>query len=69
MIRYIRNKTKAFAIYIVRRSAYYQDLNERFHELWMHTHLNNDIDYTRIDKDSLYGKCEKAVKDHSKHYA
>jgi len=69
MIQFIKKKIQAFAIHIVRRSAYYQDLNERFYELWWHTKLNNDIDYTRLQKDSLYGKCVEAEKKHERHYA
>jgi len=69
MIRFFKRKIQAFAIHIVRRSAYYQDLNERFYELWWHTKLNNDIDYTTLHKNSLYGKCVEAEKKHKKHYA
>lgn len=70
MIRFIKRKIQELAIRIVRRSAYYQDLNKTFHELWCHTKLfNNDIDFTRLHKDSLYGKCLNAAeKKHKRHY-
>lgn len=59
---------KAFAIHIVRRSAYYEELNVQFHQLWMHTKLNNP-DWDKCDKDSLYGQCIEKTKTHPRHYA
>lgn len=59
---------KAFAIHVVRRSAYYREINQRYHELWMHTQLNNP-ELRKYSKGSLYDSCVKTIENHPQHYA
>jgi len=68
MIQFIKKKMKAFAIQLVRRSAYYKELNKGYHELWMHTKLNNP-EWVEYSKGSLYDNCVETLKRHPQHYA
>ena len=68
MIQFIKKGIKAFVIQLVRRSAYYKELNKGYHELWMHTQLNNP-EWRQYSKCSLYDNCVETLKKHPQHYA
>jgi hypothetical protein len=68
MIRFIKRKIKALAIHIVRHSAYYKEINQKYHELWIHTQLNNP-EWSKCSEGSLYDGCIKTLENHPQHYA